>query len=234
MQPVIAIVYLALLTWGGAASAQSTYSLSVSRHGDTPELSEEKVRSILTDASKMLRKNSHHEDRPADVACNVSFTLKGPIRTFTSPATPGSIVTEQHRDAVHGVDSNVGGVDFHVKVVNTIGFCRPGAGQFNGCAFPPEFRSIIVVHPRKHADLSGSVVDPFPDHLLWAHEFGHLTGLGHRNDRRALMTGCPLNQVFSNVPDGQVRVSRDECNCLRSGLGSCPLPQPTPCQEPGR
>jgi hypothetical protein len=59
-------------------------------------------------------------------------------------------VDEQHRDAVHNLDSDVAGVDFHVKVVEEIQFWRSGLnGPFNGCAFPIEFRSVIVVPPAK-------------------------------------------------------------------------------------
>jgi hypothetical protein len=136
------------------------------------------------------------------------------------------------------VDSDVGGVQFHVQVVDKItDFCRVHSPLgFNGCSFPPDFRSIIVVHPRRHTDPdnpSGPPLRKFPDHLLWAHEFGHLTGLGHRNDRRALMTACPLNVVFSGVPDTRVQVNRNECSCLRSGLGSClPLPPALGCPPP--
>jgi hypothetical protein len=238
LQIIMAILCLALLMWVDAASAQSTYSLSVSRHDDTPELSAADVRVILEDASKMLQKNAGHVDTDNDHACNVTFTLKGPIGNFASTKGPAVIETEHDRDAVHKVVSNVGGVNVHVKVVNEIKFCRPGAGHFAGCSFPIEFHSIIVVHPKKHRNpdnFSGPPLDKYPDHLLWVHEFGHLTGLGHRlghqnpEDRRALMTGCPLNKVFSDVPDARVQVNRRECGCLRSGLGSCELPPPHGC-----
>jgi hypothetical protein len=235
MQTIIAILCLALLMWVEAASAQSTYSLTVSRHSGVPALNEVDVKDILAKASRMLQKNPDHVDTEDDVACNVTFTLMGPVRTFASPDTP-AMVDGQHIDAVHRVDSDVGGVHFHIKVVDKItNFCRrPNPLGFHGCAFPPDFRSIIVVHPQRHTNPdnpSGPPLDKFPDHLLWAHEFGHLTGLGHRNDRQALMTACPLNKVFFDVPDARVQVNRNECSCLRSGLGSClPLPPALGCQ----
>jgi hypothetical protein len=217
VQMIMAILSVALLMLANEASAQSTYSVSVSRHASVPALSKKQVRKILKDASKMLRKNSV-SNGDADVACDVTFTLKGPVRTFGLVGTSPNIVDEQHRDAVHQVDSGVADVDFHVKIVDNIQFCRPGlSGSFNGCAFPIEFRSIIVIPPSK----------TFPNHVLWAHEFGHLTGLGHRHSKCALMTSCTVAALASVT---RVRVNKEECGCLRGGLGSCQLPAAVSCQ----
>jgi hypothetical protein len=217
------LLSLALLMWVEAASAQQTYSLSVSRHRAVPALSDGDVKRILADASRMLQKNSRH-DGDDDVACNVTFTLKGSVGTFASPNTP--IVDRDNIDAVHRVDANVAGVDFHVKVVKEINFCRPDlpAEPFVGCSFsPPDFRSMILVHPRLHKDAQGRTLSRYPDHLLWAHEFGHLTGLGHRDDDQlALMTRCPLNTQFSNISDARVRVNSQECRRLLAGPGVRP------------
>jgi hypothetical protein len=229
---VMALILVVALTWVDAAKAQKTYSLSVSRHRSVPLLSEDEVDRILADASKTLQKNSGHVRPPENVGCNVTFTLKGPVRTFGSPETPAK-VDEHHIEAVHRVDSDVTGVDFHVQVVDEItNFCRvPGLG-FAGCSYPPEFHSIIVVHPKRHinpSDPKGPRLAEFPDHLLWAHEFGHLTGLGHRIAPRALMTPCALNEQFSDPTDTLAEVTQGECNCMLSGLNSCPLPDPLGC-----
>jgi hypothetical protein len=217
------LLSLALLMCVGAASAQQTYSLSVSRHRTVPALSDAEVKRILADASRMLRKNSRH-DGDDDVACNVTFTLKGSVGTFASPSTP--VVDRDNIDAVHRVDANVAGVDFHVKIVKEINFCRPDlpAEPFVGCSFsPPDFRSMILVHPKLHKDAQGRILSRYPDHLLWAHEFGHLTGLGHRDDDQlALMTRCPLNTQFFNVSDARVRVNSQECRRLLAGPGVRP------------
>jgi hypothetical protein len=232
MQIVLAALSLALLMWVEAASAQSTYSMSVSRHSSVPSLSEAEVREILASASKMLQDDP---GSPNDVKCDVTFVLEGPIRTFRDlpkmrrPNTLAS-VDKKNIAAVNKVDSDVHGVDFHVKVVEEIKFCRPGVhGNQAGCAFsPPDFRSIIVVHPQRHRDPrnpDGPRLASFPDHLLWAHEFGHLAGLGHRegvgnrNDEIALMTRCNLSAQFSGLPDTRVQVSADECRHLLAGPG---------------
>jgi hypothetical protein len=225
MQIVIAIIVV--LTWAHAAHAQKEYSLSVSRHQDVPELSEAEVNTILDAASNMLQTNP-------GVACDVKFTLRGPVRTFGSPDTHISpIVDKYHKDAVHGIDSDVSDVDFHVKVVEGIkDVCRFASDRgFRGCSWPHHFRSLIVVHPNRHRDfLSGKLMSEaftdkkFPDHLLWAHEFGHLTGLEHRDDpddpdKDALMHA---RDVFDYVfHPRSVKVNDNECNCFRSGLLSC-------------
>ena len=236
MRTSAGLLSLALLMWVEAASAQQTYSLSVSRHRAVPALSDGDVRRILADASRMLQKNPRH-DGDDDVACNVTLTLKGSVGTFASPNTP--VVDRDNIDAVHRVDANVAGVDFHVKVVKEINFCRPDlpAEPFVGCSFsPPDFRSTILVHPKLHKDAQGRPLSRYPDHLLWAHEFGHLTGSGHRDDDQlALMTRCPLNTQFLNISDARVRVNSDECRRLLAGPGVRP-PDPIPgtpaCRSP--
>ena len=223
MRTSAGLLSLALLMWVEAASAQQTYSLSVSRHRAVPALSDGDVRRILADASRMLQKNPRH-DGDDDVACNVTLTLKGSVGTFASPNTP--VVDRDNIDAVHRVDANVAGVDFHVKVVKEINFCRPDlpAEPFVGCSFsPPDFRSMIVVHPKLHKDAQGRPLSRYPDHLLWAHEFGHLTGSGHRDDDQlALMTPCPLNTQFFDISDARVRVNSQVCRRLLAGPGVRP------------
>jgi hypothetical protein len=221
MRIIAGVLSLAVLVWVETATAQnSTYSLSVSRHRDVPPLSDGDVKRILADASRMLKKDSRRND-DVDVACNVTFTLKGSVGTFASPDTP--VVDRDNIAAFHRVDSNVAGVDFRVKLVKQINFCRPDlpTEPFAGCSFSePDFRSMILVHPKLHTDLQGR---KYPDHLLWAHEFGHLTGLGHRDDDPlALMTRCPLNTQFFNVPDARVRVNSQECGRLLAGPGVRP------------
>jgi len=222
MPIIMAIVSFALLIWIEPASAQKssaqrTYPVSVSVHSELPELTEQEVKKILADASKVLQKDPGHEDWDDDVACNVTFTLQGPVRTFSSPDKQ---VFDLDVEDVHRVHADVAaGADFHVKVVERIMFCRGTQGNFRGCSFPPQFRSIIVVHPQKHADDVGQRIYSVPDHVLWAHEFGHLTGLGHRKSKRALMK-C------GGITDVSVRVNRRECRCLLAGPGpgSCQLP----------
>jgi hypothetical protein len=204
MQTIIGLVCLALLMmWAEPASAQKPHELTV-RYHKSIELTDDKVKSILAEASEVLQRRS----------CNVRFTLKQPIRPFESQDTPKEIKNKHDRDAVHREDSDV-------KVVSTIVFCRPDQAVDLGCAWDPppndelhpQRRSMIVVdpdavpgRPQRRLKFSG---------VLWAHEFGHMTGLFHRKEPNALMTGC-------GVETYTVKIKRHECNCFRGGHGSCP------------
>jgi hypothetical protein len=234
MQIIMAVLSLALLILVEPASAQTsaqsaTYSASVSVHNDLTQpplqLNPDQVNGILDRASKMLKKNNlAHPESDNDVKCNVTFALNGSIGTFSDP--PNAIVNKDNIDAV--MNHNLGAdANFHIKVVRKIEYCRPGVDTSQaGCAFsPPHYRTAIVVHPQILAQILGG---PFPDHLLWAHEFGHLTGLPHRedskepgapDDKSALMTRCNLKMQFSGMDDTQVQVSRHECRRLLAGPG---------------
>jgi hypothetical protein len=210
MQIMMALVAVVLVVWAQPATAQTTFSVSVSHHSGVPALTEEEVTQILADASKMLQKDSSHEENDDDVACKVTFTLKGPIQTFALPSD-AVLWNKSQVEMVHNVDSQLD-TDFHIKVVEKIKFCRGTHGDFHGCAYPPEYRSIIVIHPKRH-------VAKFPAHVMWTHEFGHLTGLGHRRDKYALMK-C------GGVTEDSMRLKRAECRCLLLGPNNqtCELP----------
>jgi hypothetical protein len=261
MQIIMVMLSFALLMGVDAASAQTaqtkTYSVSVSQHSElSQKLTVEQVNKILVDASKMLQKPGHVSTDDDNAQCDVTFALKGPIGEFSG--VPKIVNRDKNNldiDEVYRVpDPN--GADFHIKIVEKIlSFCRvadptigrpgfpPSGLGVQGCSFPPNSRSLVVVHPATHTDIdnpSPDVADPsrdlrmgtFPDHILWTHEFGHLAGLGHRNVAQALMTPCALNKQFPTpVPETQVKVTKDECMCLRSGPGGiCQLPGPLGCQ----
>jgi hypothetical protein len=225
MRGILAVTASVLLILIETGSAQSqTYSASISFHSSLqdPPLTETQVKKILADASKMLQEQP--DTSGGDVKCAVTFTLQGPVRTFSDPPNTSSsktlaIVTKSNRDAVHKVDAHVPG-DFHIKVVKEIDFCRQGLppGPQAGCSFSPHahFRSIIVIDPRLRLPTG---------HLLLAHEFGHLTGLPHRDDDPdALMTRCSLPSQFNGIPDAQVHVTAHECRHLRAGPGHSAAP----------
>jgi hypothetical protein len=213
IQITIVAAFLALQTWVGPASAQTTpkqYSVSVSVHRDLVrrdslrKLQAPEIQKILDDASEMLKNSS----------CDITFKLKGAVGEFGADETPAK-VEEVHIDATHQIDFT-SDADLHIKVVESIKhFCRFKQGIFfAGCAFPPNFRSVIVEYP--FFDSSP------PPHILWAHEFGHLMGLGHLEgqelrDRKntALMTACGVGST-------NVEVNEHECKCFHHGPGFGP------------
>jgi hypothetical protein len=190
MQIIIAIVCLGLLVWLEPASAQQTktHFLTVGHHKDV-QISDDDVKKILAEASKVLEK------------CKVALKLKGSVAPFASGHTPAAVKNAATRDAIHGEH-------FDVKIVeHMLDFCRVGAIQA-GCAWDPapgkerpQYRSIIVFK-MSDAKLAGRI---------WAHEFGHMTGLPHRGDKNALMA-CRVEHA---------QISEDECKCFRGGPGAC-------------
>ena len=195
-----------------------TYSVSVSHHSSIT-LSDAQARKILDDASKILKEENE---------CNVTFKLKEPVKTFNSPETP-SIVNESNIEAVHRFDES-SDADLHVKVVKQITeFCRVRSqGGFNGCSWPIDFRSSIVVDSPTPAQ--GTADDPKKlTPILWTHELGHLMGIPHSTSRNSLMTGCHIRETDKVV-------TKDECLCFLSGPGvggKCDLVHPIPsCSRP--
>jgi hypothetical protein len=214
MKIIMAVLSLALLIWTDPASAQKVYSVTVSVHSGVDELTVDQVEKILDDASKLLQKSGHPDTDEDDIPCNVTFNLKGPIGTFSSP---DELRNQSHIDAVHGVNSHQD-ADFHIRVVRSIQFCRNSPNTFRGCAYPPEPRSIIVVHPKMHQGV--------PAHILWAHEFGHLAGLDHQKYADKALMKC------GGVHSTSVRINRRECRCLLDWKGpqACNLsPNPIWC-----
>jgi len=194
MRTVSAIVGLSALIWTGSAGAQHAvtpkeYPLTVSVHEDAPRLTDGEVHDILNGASDLLKK------------CHVSFKLKASVGTFSS--APARITNAADRKAVYAVPADV-------KVVSEVLFCNPSLNFpfFNGCAYPfrTSVNSMIVTHAHAATTALRSI--------LWAHEFGHRTGLPHRVASNALMTSCP------NLSGDQVELTEHECECFREGPGS--------------
>jgi hypothetical protein len=93
-----------------------------------------------------------------------------------------------------------------VKVVQKINYCAHGQDTgLVGCSWRPDNnlpRTMIVTTEMLGANA---------EHVLWAHEFGHVTGLLHRNDDRdALMWWCGLGVINRFI-------NKDECHHFIAG-----------------
>src|SRR5215470_1980211 len=190
MQTIIVTICLGLLLWVEPASAKE-YLLSVRVHKDLHPLRNSDVVSILQRASMRLM---------TDGKCDVQFKLKNqedPIATFDSG--PSVIKDAQGLELVHQVPADV-------KVVQAIEFCI-GTPPFTGCSFrsDPSLPKTMIVR-RDRPPISNARP------LLWAHEFGHTTGLNHRLDQKGnqLMTPCGIKTFNS-------RLTPDECSCFLAG-----------------
>jgi hypothetical protein len=145
-----------LLLWVEPVSAK-VYWLTVSiSPGVNPTLTKVKIKQILESASALLDHNG----------CDVEFKLKGLV-PFTS--APAKITDARTLEAVHRVPADV-------KVVQSISYCVEKKGFFIGCSWRPKNRPRTVIVTNEE-EMTGN------DPMLWAHEFGHTTGLLHRNDK---------------------------------------------------
>ena len=197
MQVIITVACLGLLLWTELAAAQNslprvTHPLTVSKH-ESINLTEAQVRDILERASKLLEE---------DLRCNVGFRLDGSIGTFAT-STPKIINNADDLEAVHRESA-------HVKVVEQIKFCKQRAARgqpFLGCAWRPGGRPKTMIVTKVESNLSD---------IVWAHEFGHTTGLQHRVGTDVLMTPC---QLYYNT----IEIKPAECRCFRLGQGGCTI-----------
>lgn len=179
------LVALGVIAAGGPALAQRTYNLTVSKHG-TVTANNATVTAILARASSILQTDDDFAPGNADVACDVTLTLQGSVTNFANAATPARIVDNATLTTVLREPA-------FVKMVTAIGYCGNQPASYAGCAYTPG-RSIAVVHPIQPASAAGSV---------WAHEFGHSTGLNHRAGARLLMN--------PSVGDEFTYISTAEC-----------------------
>ena len=195
MKTATAIGFLGLLIvvepLSAAENTPIVYELDISVHEEVKPLDPDQVKRVLESASLMLQH------------CNVKFELRS-IGAFGSSA-PKQVKDADSLEAVHSVTA-------HVKVVQSLTFCRPGNNNdnsvINGCAWRDNGLSRTVILRRGAIDMAA----------LWAHEFGHTMGLPHRNDTSALMFCRPGHMSGT-------KVTADECKCFREG---CPIPDPEP------
>jgi hypothetical protein len=170
------------------AWAQSaTQFVTIRRH---PDISFTNVQAdkVLKDASTVLQVDDDGAGA-GDIACNVKLSRTMDVRDFASDA-PSAVNSAADGAAVHAEDS-------FVKIVDSITSCGGIKGSYAGCTKTPG-RSMIVVASENGLD------------IVWAHEFGHATGLQHRNAPKAVMTGAPL-------ASDQKYLNQKECDSYING-----------------
>lgn len=126
---------------------------------------------IIDDMAEVLQT----DDGANDIACGVDFARSGNVTSFVV-VPGGSFMTNFGILATNADVTAVNALPGNIKVVTQIQACG-GLVSPNiiGCA-PVPGNSLVVV--RFTAAQEG---------ILWAHEFGHNQGLGHRNANNAVM-----------------------------------------------
>jgi hypothetical protein len=142
-----------------------TVQVTVQRHS-TVALSEADADRILADMGTILQ----GDDSPADVATPVRFVRNGRVQVLPENI-PGTIQTAADLTALLNAGSGV-------KIVQAIRWCGGPGGSIIGCA-PVGSSTVNLAAVRFTANQEG---------VIWVHEYGHNTGLGHRtDDPRAIM-----------------------------------------------
>jgi hypothetical protein len=161
---------------------------------------------ILADATTVLQTN----DGPGDVACATVLVRDGDVTAFTEG--DGSVDSAAEFNALIALPG-------HIKVVNQINWCGGLIPNVIGCA-PVPGNSLSVVR-----------FTPSLEGILWAHEFGHNKGRGHRNDDpNAVMNGT--------IGSTRLRVDAAECTAFQTlpatavVMAQAGPPQPGP-PQPG-
>ena len=160
------------------AEWNNVVNLTVSRHNSV-SINAARVDQIFDDASEVLQEH----DGPGDTACNVELRRAGSVGVFN--VTDGSLDNAFELATVFALPGNV-------KVVDDVNWC---ANQFNssyiGCGQTP---GTSFITERFTTSLEG---------ILWAHEYGHNTGLGHNSSSNFVM--------FRSIGASRERVTGGEC-----------------------
>lgn len=161
----------AMETGRETAEPQATRNVSfqIRRH-TSASLTDARADRILADSTALLRT----VDGAGDVSADVRLTRSGSVGTFAA----GNGIINSAADYAQVCAQATGQ---RALIVNQILYCggdRPNPGFiFIGCADTPGTCMVLV---RTDAD---------EEPVLWAHEYGHNCGLGHRNVEFAVMHG---------------------------------------------
>ena len=132
-------------------------------------MSDNRLDTVLEEAS--LR--AGRSDYDGDVGCCITVSRLGNAQTFGSPGDGLNTI-----DSSSELNAVLGNSITRAKVVRAINYCGGPGFNIIGCAYTPGDGLAVV----RMSDLGSEAV-------LWIHEYGHNTGLGHVGDSRRIMYG---------------------------------------------
>lgn len=162
-----------------------THTLKVSRFSEIDDFTERNAREIIAKMAHILQTDDDGAG-PNDVECDVDFMLAGPVETFADGT--GTISTEQDFRQIIELPGDV-------KVVESVDWCGTVNSIFAGCS---DGLTFVV-----EAGLDPALAGP-----LWAHEFGHVRELGHRQDEPTMVMNSAVGVRSRQVDDRECRQYR--------------------------
>lgn len=159
-------------------------ALSYANHVDVNSpIGDAQVDALMVSASETMAV----ETDGSDTACCIELVRSGSGTTWGSPGD-GLDVIESSSEISSALSDNTA----RVKVVDVIGWCSGPGSNIIGCGNTPG-DGIVVVR----------LSNAFSEGLLWAHEFGHNTGLGHNGSSGFIMS--------ASLSGSNTRLSASEC-----------------------
>jgi len=176
------------------------HDLTYSNHVDTnSKITDSQVDALLDDISLVMAR----QDVVSDVACCVVLGRTQPGQTFGSPGDGRDIITSSGEMSL--VLNNSSG---RIKVVDLITWCGSNGSNIIGCGATPG-NGIALVR------ISGVASEG----KLWAHEFGHNTGLFHAASGGFIMS--------PSISASNTRLSTNDCNRYHFPLSQAQAPTTT-------
>jgi len=142
--------------------------LTYANHVDTPTPMND---ATLDVALGSVSATAGIENFSEDVACCITVGRSGTAGTFGSPRDGLDVVETQEE-----IQAVLNSSTARVKVVRAINYCAGPGTNIIGCSLVPGDTMVVV----RLTSVSG-------EGLLWLHEYGHNTGLGHNDDSRYIM-----------------------------------------------
>lgn len=179
---VCGVIALSIFSFGASAQpAPAIHDLHISR-SDRVDLADARADEILNEASLALQTDDDGTGSGLldDVGCPVTLRRQGAITTFAAP-----------RDLASRSDWNrLKGIPGSIKVVRNISWCAGSAPRAIGCGSTPGTSFVIERY---------TVERGVYEMKLWAHEFGHNTGLGHNTSNPRAIMGQGASKVRREV-----------------------------------
>jgi hypothetical protein len=160
----------------------------------------------LDDVFRQANLRAGRSDLSGDVACCVTMTRSGTAGVLGSPGDGLDIIdTSGELVAVLG-----NGVS-RAKVVRAINYCSGPGSNIVGCAWTPGGGLAVV-----RMSLTN-------ESILWIHEYGHNTGLGHSGDGDNLMYG--------SITGNNRSLNANQCNRFHAPAGGAILSITGVCED---